>query len=86
MHEDEIPDVGITTGHGTFVADTGDVRGHRSVAKQNMSRDRENCDAGAPTVMLEHMMHHPVVVLLLRCQNKCQIPEILKVWSCIRPS
>ena len=27
-----------------------------------------------------------VVVLLMRCQNKCQIPEILKVWPCIRPS
>ena len=37
MDEDEIPNTGMTTGHGTFVGDTGDVRGHRSVVKQNMS-------------------------------------------------
>ena len=48
IHEDEIPDVGITEGHGTFVVDTGDVRGHRSVAKQNMSTGK--------TVMLEHQL------------------------------
>ena len=48
MHEDEIPDVGITAGPGTFVADTGDVRGHRPVAKQNMSTGK--------TVMLEHQL------------------------------
>ena len=34
--EDEKPDTGVTTGHGTFVVDTGDVRGHRSVSKQNI--------------------------------------------------
>ena len=37
--EDEIPDTGMTAGHGTFVADTGDVRGHRSVAKQKVTED-----------------------------------------------
>ena len=37
MDEDDIPDTSMTTGHGTFVEDTGDVRGHRSVVKQNMS-------------------------------------------------
>ena len=39
MDEDEIPDTGMTAGHGTFVEDTGDVRGHRAVTKQNMSRE-----------------------------------------------
>jgi hypothetical protein len=37
MDEEQISDEGITTGHGTFVAHTGDVRGHRSVTKQHMS-------------------------------------------------
>ena len=30
MDEDSIPDTGTTTGQGTFVEDTGYVRGHRS--------------------------------------------------------
>jgi len=34
--EDEIPDTGMTAGH---VADTGDVRGHKSVAKQKVTED-----------------------------------------------
>jgi hypothetical protein len=37
MDEEQISDEGITTGHGTFVAHTGDVRGHRSGAKHHMS-------------------------------------------------
>jgi hypothetical protein len=40
MDEDEIPDVGITSGHGTFVTDTGDVMGHKSVV----------CSSGAQVV------------------------------------
>ncbi len=34
--EDEIPDTSMTAGH---VADTGDVRGHKSVAKQKVTED-----------------------------------------------
>ena len=37
MDEEQISDAGITSGHGTFVAHTGDVRGHRSTFKQHMS-------------------------------------------------
>jgi hypothetical protein len=37
MDEEQISDEGISSGHGTFVAHTGDVRGHRSVVKQHMS-------------------------------------------------
>ena len=48
MDEEEIPDDVITTGHGTFVEDTGDVRGRRSSDKQNMSTGK--------TVILEHQL------------------------------
>jgi hypothetical protein len=37
MDEEQISDEGISSGHGTFVAHTGDVRGHGSAAKQHMS-------------------------------------------------
>jgi hypothetical protein len=40
MDEEQISDVSITTGHGTFVTHTGDVRGHRSAIKQHMSEGK----------------------------------------------
>jgi hypothetical protein len=44
MDEEQISDEGISSGHGTFVAHTGDVRGHGSAAKQHMSAGKVTVD------------------------------------------